>query len=310
MDPNQASDGLAGQSLDAIIKLTEADRRKLSQPAGVSVFQRQKLNRDAKKSWDLFYKRNGDRFFKKRHWTRREFHELLGTNARATHVDTNTQRYLLEVGCGCGDFALPFLEVQRAQDDHDLGNRPRADVSLPEDLFIYCCDISDEAIRILTSNPVYKRHHPSRIKAFVADITTERSETIANSLDGQLMDYVSLIFVLSALDPDQMRQAVSNLSCLLKPGGLVLFRDYAIYDEAMMRFSESSKIDDQFYVRQDGTRAYFFSKEQLGDLFGRFDFHCETICYVERETINNATKNKYSRIFLQAKLRRKGEVST
>ena len=105
-----------------------------------------------------------------------------------------------------------------------------------------------------------------------------------------------------------MGRAVSNVACLLKPGGLVLFRDYAKYDKAMIRFSERSKIDDQFYVRQDGTRAYFFVKEQLVDLFDRCDLDCESIGYVERETVNNATKSKYARIFLQAKFRKRKAV--
>lgn len=297
---------------DDQIELSEDDRKRLAQPAFVSSFQRQKLQRDAKKSWDLFYKRNGDRFFKKRYWTRREFYELLGTPNGNDDSQVIVQRRLLEIGCGCGDFALPFLEA-RESDDHDEGEScaTQASVILPKDLFIYCCDISEEAIRILSSNPTYKKHNPFRIKAFVADITSPSLDNINDKLSGQLMDYVSLIFVLSALDPAHMEQAVSNLACLLKPGGLVLFRDYAIYDEAMMRFGERSKIDDRFYVRQDGTRAYFFSKDQLASLFEKFDFQCETICYVERETVNNATKNKYSRRFLQAKFRRrKGDNDT
>lgn len=42
----------------------------------VSDFKQQKLEMDAKKNWDLFYKRNTTNFFKDRHWTTREFEEL------------------------------------------------------------------------------------------------------------------------------------------------------------------------------------------------------------------------------------------
>lgn len=42
----------------------------------VSDFKQMKLEREAQKNWDLFYKRNATNFFKDRHWTTREFEEL------------------------------------------------------------------------------------------------------------------------------------------------------------------------------------------------------------------------------------------
>lgn len=265
-------------------ELTTEEVEKLERAPNLSDFQRDKLNKDAKKNWDLFYKRNGDRFFKNRYWTRHEFHELFETH----HSGPGLNRYLLEVGCGCGDFVLPLLESGDSVEE-------------PKNLFIYCCDISNEAIEILKSKPLYKDNNPKRIKAFSADITQDQERLLAET-EGHSMDIISLIFVLSALDPKHMKQALENLYHLLKPEiGIVLFRDYAIYDKAMLRFGENSKICDRFYVRQDGTRAYFFSKEQLVSLFESCNFQCQSIDYVIRETINNATKDRFSRIFVQAK---------
>lgn len=305
--------------------LSDEEKQRLASQTDMSAFQRSKLERDAKKNWDLFYKRNGDRFFKHRYWTRQEFAELFDSRPIGlTNNKAATGRYLLEVGCGCGDFIMPLLNseiytptvssciettMQREEEEEEL-RMDTHDSSLPNDLVIYCCDISDKAIDILKSSDVYKRNHPNRISAFPANIITDL-EKIQTNLNGNRMDFISLVFVLSALEPSNMPMAIDNLVSLLKPGGIVLFRDYAIYDKAMLRFNEKSKICDQFYMRQDGTRAYFFTKEQLLDLFSNHSnpglFECLSIDYVHRETINNSSGQKHSRIFLQAKFRKRPE---
>ena len=45
----------------------------------VTEFKQKKFEADAQKNWDLFYKRNTTKFFKDRHWTKREFTELVQT---------------------------------------------------------------------------------------------------------------------------------------------------------------------------------------------------------------------------------------
>lgn len=188
----------------------------------ISEFKANKLELEAKKNWDLFYKRNETRFFKDRHWTTREFCELTDCNSVENKI-------LFEVGCGVGNLIYPLLE--------DGLN-----------LFIYACDISDVAVNFIKTNSKYSE---DVIHVFQADITVD---DLSLNITLYSVDIVSLIFVLSAVHPDKHISALKNLYTVLKPGGMIIFRDYGLYDMTQLRFKPGNKIADNFYVRQDGTR--------------------------------------------------------
>lgn len=103
----------------------EIDKIRAQDTRLVSDFQAMQLEKNAKKHWDLFYKRNEIRFFKDRHWTTREFEELLGLGAE------RRAQCLLEVGCGVGNLIYPLLEDNRNFEK------------------IYACDLSPRAIEFV-----------------------------------------------------------------------------------------------------------------------------------------------------------------
>ncbi|KAG8238708.1 hypothetical protein J437_LFUL015266 [Ladona fulva] len=255
--------------------LTEEELLKLSRQNSllVSSFNAEKLEREAKRNWDLFYKRNSINFFKDRHWTVREFDELLGNGIQGQHLR------LLEIGCGVGNFIFPLFE--------DGGN-----------FYVYACDISPRAVEYVKLNSKYDE---DRMTAFQADATTD---DIVKHVPSCSLDIVTLIFVLSSIHPEKHRKVLENAFTVLKPEGVMLFRDYGLYDMAQLRFKPGQKISENFYARQDGTRAYYFDREDFVTLVKSVGFSVISCEYVFRRTTNIKEGLDVRRVFLQAKLSR------
>ncbi|KAJ1921635.1 hypothetical protein IWQ60_006701 [Tieghemiomyces parasiticus] len=239
-------------------------------------FWLKKYRQEASKNWDKFYKRNQTRFFKDRHWVQREFEELQRSGQQVK---------LLEVGCGVGNFAFPLLEAN------------------PE-LFIYACDFSTRAVDLVKANPLYTT---DRCRAFVCDLTQDDLPGLVCQADLEAgsatatVDIISMIFVLSAVPPEKMAAALRNIYNALRPGGRVLFRDYGLYDAAQLRFKPGCKLEDNFYVRQDGTMAFYFSTERTEVLFKEAGFGTVSLEYVFRKTTNVKEGLDVDRVFVQAK---------
>ncbi|XP_043919939.1 tRNA N(3)-methylcytidine methyltransferase METTL6 [Protopterus annectens] len=240
----------------------------------ISDFKQNKLEQDAQKNWDLFYKRNSTHFFKDRHWTTREFEELKGCRKFF-----GQKLIILEAGCGVGNFIFPLLE-------EDL------------DVFVYACDFSSRAVEFVKQNPLY---NSERCKAFQCDLT---KDDLLTCIPPESVDIVTLIFVLSAIHPDKMQLALKNIYKVLKPGGSVLFRDYGLYDHTMIRFKSGHKLRENFYVRQDGTRSFFFSEEYLAQLFTSSGYDILVNEYVLRQTVNKKEDLCVPRVFIQSKFQK------
>ena len=67
----------------------------------VTEFWREKLEKEAGKNWDTFYKHNQANFFKDRHYILKEFSELQ-------EAAKYGECLLLDVGCGVGNAFFPL----------------------------------------------------------------------------------------------------------------------------------------------------------------------------------------------------------
>lgn len=250
-------------------------------------------DRTAAEAWDDFYAVKPT-FFKDRHILRAEMPELMPTSVRedpSAHVPrlrflscgdvpcekvvvprvgasktTDCPVTFVEAGCGVGNALFPVLRAN-----------PMA--------FAYAFDFSQKAIDILQASPEY---HVSRACTFVADLT--RPETY-NRIISEPVDYVVAVWTLSAIEPgEKLQNAVIGLSQILKPGGMILLRDYAEGDMRMYAFEKrdagQERTTERLYYRGDKTLAYFFNCEEMEEIMGKGGL--ETVeCRVEDRVVEN-----------------------
>ncbi|VEU36014.1 unnamed protein product [Pseudo-nitzschia multistriata] len=250
-------------------------------------------------AWDQFYSNHGNRFFKDRHYFEKAFPEEFPSSSAATNSSTSTtrddgmgRRALVEIGCGVGNAILPLLEVGDSEGYWDI---------------VHGLDISREAIQILRKDTRFVSFNEtgaSKRKVFghVCDISMELPPPCFG-----ISDVTTLIFCLSAIDPASHAEAAKHVVDTLKPGGVLVFRDYGRYDEAQMKLgtSRSKRIKENFYRKHDGTKCYYFQLEDLQNLFcDLMGMQAIELQYLRRVYGNRATTQVRRRIWVQGRFRK------
>ncbi|KAH7574400.1 hypothetical protein JRO89_XS03G0291900 [Xanthoceras sorbifolium] len=258
---------------------------------GVSPFWRDKYEKDAKKYWDVFYKRHQDKFFKDRHYLDKEWgHYFSGAGKKEILeifdcsfqvlmfwvIITNVNK---QVGCGAGNTIFPLIATY-------------------PDVFIRACDFSPRAVNLVKA---HKDFTETCVSAFVCDLTID---DLSKHISPSSIDIVTMIFVLSAVSPEKMPLVLQNIRKVLKPSGHVLFRDYSVGDLAQERFAgKDQKISENFYVRGDGTRAFYFSNDFLTSLFKENGFDVEELDLCCKQVENRSRELVMNRRWVQAVFR-------
>ncbi|NXG08692.1 METL2 protein, partial [Sakesphorus luctuosus] len=189
---------------------------------------------------------------------------------------------ILEVGCGAGNSVFPILKV--------LCNTPGT--------FLYCCDFASGAVELVKSHSSY---NSAWCSAFVHDVC---DDALPYPFPDEILDVILLVFVLSTIHPDRMQGVVNRLAKLLKPGGMLLFRDYGRYDTAQLRFKKGRCLSENFYVRGDGTRVYFFTKDEVWNMFSLAGLTEVQNLVDRRLQVNRKKKVKMQRVWVQSKFQK------
>uniref|UniRef100_A0A915EWA5 Methyltransferase type 12 domain-containing protein n=1 Tax=Ditylenchus dipsaci TaxID=166011 RepID=A0A915EWA5_9BILA len=170
--------------------VSEEERNKLESQLLIDESKKRKFEVEAQKNWDRFYKRNTDKQFKDRNWTKRDLQEILD------EVDFNTSLVFLEAGCGVGNTLLPMK-------------------SFFPHWTICGFDFSKNAIQILDEKT---KELNLQVQSAVIDLTSSDVENLQTTVRFPLADIISLIFVLSSISPEKQALVVKNLKYYLKPG--------------------------------------------------------------------------------------------
>ena len=233
-------------------------------------------------AWNNFYSQHKTNFFKDRHYLQNAFPVEFGPSL-------NTEpRTLVEIGCGVGNALLPLLEDENK--------------SLHSMWHVYGLDLSSVAIDLLKNEERFRSAaSEGRAHCFVANIV-ERVPDVCCSV----ADVSSLLFCLSAIDPDKQQQAVRNVASSVRPGGSIVLRDYGRFDESQLKLGcqRGKLLKDNFYVKHDATKCYFFTTQELRDLFENAGLEVIELQYVRRIYWNRGTNSSRRRVWVQGRFRK------
>ena len=285
---------------------------------------RQEYEDKAATYWHRFYRRNSTNFYKDRHYLDAVFPELhpdtafwasgppelygdgeaapgadasagAGTGAASGPSEAYEERaaifrglrdgrgkrvLLVDIGCGVGNTVLPLLETHPG-------------------LHAVALDFARSGIEFLRQSDAYERH-AGRVYADVFDGTSDPVPQAVRDAGGA--DLVILLFCLSAIPQEKQQRTVATAAACLRRGGRLLFRDYGRYDLAQLRFKgKQNKLDQNWYVRSDGTCSYFFALEEVDGLCRGAGLRKVELGYIRRRFENRQKNEERRRVWVHAK---------
>ncbi|XP_069761183.1 tRNA N(3)-methylcytidine methyltransferase METTL2 isoform X2 [Narcine bancroftii] len=252
--------------------------------------------------WNDFYKIHENRFFKDRHWLFTEFPELVPNSksfpleqSRATaglndHGSTDSRNccdrsfenvYHSPQQCSEGPLTCSQEQVNSPVDALNLKDGDKIDKHV------------DVSLGSTTQTKLSMKQFPetNHLEASATFHILEVGCGVGNT-------------VFPILQTNKMQAVIKRLTQLLKPGGMILFRDYGRYDMAQLRFKKGRCLSKNFYVRGDGTRVYFFTPGELDELFTSAGLEKVQNLVDRRLQVNRGKQLTMFRVWIQCKYRR------
>ncbi|XP_049978087.1 tRNA N(3)-methylcytidine methyltransferase METTL8, mitochondrial isoform X2 [Alexandromys fortis] len=261
-----------------------------------------KFERDANKYWDTFYQTHKNKFFKNRNWLLREFPEILP-------VDQSSKEKV--EGSSWDQGRSDFSNMQRTEKDCQKSRVSSAPWSEERSNF------PNQDLEEHSEGPGKTERFPGSKATFrilevgcgAGNCVFPIMNTLRN-IPGSFLyccdfasEAVELVKVISLCFP-RMQAVVDRLSRLLKPGGMLLFRDLGRYDNAQLRFKKGRCLSENFYVRGDGTRAYFFTKGEIHRMFCEAGLHEKQNLVDHRLQVNRKKQVAMHRVWVQGKFQK------
>lgn len=164
---------------------------------------------------------------------------------------------------------------------------------------------------IVTSVQREQQHmEEQELRTFMgSDILVNTLKHLSHNHAWNIVDLVTCIFVISAMTPQSIPLLVKRLYLCMRPGAICFVRDYSVHDLAHFRFQHEKdgykKLNDNFYVRGDGTQVLFLRTEELISWFTMDNMFTVLQCeYCHRTLTNTRQQLNMDRVFVQARFRR------
>jgi methyltransferase-like protein 6 len=243
-------------------------------------------NDDEGRIWDDFYNVHRTNFFKDRHYLANAFpNEFAGEST----IDNNV---LVEIGCGVGNAMLPLLP------DSGSGSGSDSDSTWT----VIGVDLSQVAIDLLKQDPRYLAAAANgRAQAYAGDITRQLPDACIG-----VASVTTLLFCLSAIDPVYHMTAARNAAASLRPGGVLILRDYGRYDQAQLKLGaqRNKLLKEHFYRKHDQTKVYYFDVEDMERLCQATGLIPLENGYFCRKCTNRSTQSTRRRVWIQARFQK------